>query len=222
MWLISVLEQPTTHIFLLNSWSKQKEGSTDQLETAETHSSASEQQRGHCPRHLSTIQPDRPDAADLCPVKGKSNERNLNQLVEQWETKDCGAHIFTEICLHHNIPDEAIALDFYGTKRGGLGVYVIDAWCSSSAKLACEASWWKNTSITWTLAVSLTLADAESTILALQITFNASDTQMLFEKRQLLLRVMNVQHVWIDKSSKYASIHMCLSLQHLWINCSYP
>lgn len=74
--------------------------------------------------------------------------------------------------------------------------------------------------ITWTLAVSLTLADAESTILALQITFNAWDTQMLFGKRQLLPRVMNAQYVWIDKSSIYASIHMCLSLQHLWINCS--
>ncbi len=48
--------------------------------------------------------------ANIRSQDNKMDEKRL-RLIQQRETRNCGALIFTEMWLHNNIPDEVLALD---------------------------------------------------------------------------------------------------------------
>lgn len=65
-------------------------------------------------------------------------------VAREWNGQNGTPNNFTEICLHHNILHQGVALntltmfwadrvqDSDRMRRGGLFVYAIDAWCSNS------------------------------------------------------------------------------------------
>lgn len=63
-----------------------------------------------------------------------------NKMDKKQEISVCCVYIATETCLHQKIPDQADpmsarCLDSGRTRRGGLCVYVSDAWCSVAVKV---------------------------------------------------------------------------------------
>ncbi len=75
--------------------------------------------------------------ANVQSQENKMDEIRL-RLTQQQEIREC-SHMFTETWLHHNIPDQTIALDVtqdFSTMSGGaLYVYINDAWCSKVVKV---------------------------------------------------------------------------------------